>query len=137
MVIAHSSYHVKRIKPGLRSSGKKRCDMTTDARGKMATKMLICHAAGTATPRTIIVTIDVMQNANVHLKLFRTLGTSSVKEMLSASFDVAPQLMSILNICENIAWNTWIESPPRKMDMSGIHLITSHIAGSNGFSAIR
>ncbi len=86
--------------------------------GKMAMKSVIRQVYGTklALANTIMAVIPKREKKMLNLKRFTTLGTSMKKLLNSASLDVAPQVMSISNMCASRACETWSERPPRKME---------------------
>ncbi len=58
----------------------------------------------------------------LHLNFRSTLGTSMKKFENSASFDVAPHVISISNMCASNADETCRDSPPRKTASRRVHL---------------
>lgn len=80
--------------------------------GQMAVKALMCRWYGTNLPRgptppnTIMAVIMKMHQMKVTLNFFKMRGTSSKNDVSLASFAVAPQDMSMLNMCERSAWET-------------------------------
>ncbi len=84
-------------------------------------RVSIFHKGGNAkTPHTISA-IDNIQKINVNLKRLAISGSSMKKDVSTTSFDVAPQLMSMENMCDRIACETCIDIPPRKIKRSGTH----------------
>lgn len=85
----------------------------------MAITRSIRHNTGATVPNKIIVANMNRQIRKVNLKLEMTLGTSAKKVVLEASLEVAPQFISILNMWERRACEMCIETPPRKITVSG------------------
>ncbi len=77
---------------------------------------------------TITPMIVAVQKAKVYPKRLRTLGTSRKKLLNSTSFAVAPQDMLISNIWHKMAWDMWMEMPPKKTDIMRNHLKFSKTA---------
>ena len=132
-----SSYHVNLIKPGLSAMGRKKCPKINVPSGQIEMNRLIRHSGGTKRAITIIIAVHKMQKMNVTLNFLMIFGTSSKKVVFSTSLAVAPQLMSTLNMCERMAWETCREMPPRKTVRSGIQLMFSPRAFRKPFSPMR
>ena len=67
-----------------------------------------------------------IQNTNVMRNFLSSFGISLKKVVSSTSLAVAPQDMSISNMCERRACEIWREMPPRKIKRRGTHLKFSH-----------
>lgn len=123
-----SAYQVNSIRPGLRTTGSKKWLATIVASGQIGVKKVICQSYGTIFPtgpipaRIIMPAVIRIQNTKVNLNFRMSFGISEKKEVSSASFEVAPQDMSMENIWERIACDTWREIPPRKTVSRGTHL---------------
>ncbi len=76
--------------------------------GRMATKSVMRQSHGTNGANAIMIMPAILMTAKAmeNLNLFKTLGTSMKKLLNSASFAVAPHVMSISNIWARSAWET-------------------------------
>jgi hypothetical protein len=88
----------------------------------MATKSLIRQKTGKATAPAIMSPVQSIQKTKVPLNRFKSLGISTKKVVSSASFAVAPHVISIPKKWQRSAWDTCKEIPPRKTERRINHL---------------
>ncbi len=98
-------------------AGMKILRKATHARGKMTAQpsLAILHSTGTSGVATMIMpTMIADDRSNGNQKRLKIFGISLKKLDRSTSFFVAPQVMLYENKWARMAWETGIESPPKK-----------------------